>query len=187
MKFTSEDLLKAMGLKVGQTLKFNHGIFKLVVSNKKNIIVLQSEHKDIGLGILIDEEYEIIQPESTPTEDDYVTIIIDEDTKNAVNKKLNKEYATIAQYWDLTPTLTEDEKNKLKSLDKKWKWIVRDEWEDNIVLFTDKPCKCARHNEMGTWGIPTIGEYTEARNFNQLFKFIKWEDEPYSIEELLKE
>ena len=41
MKFTSEDLLKVMGLKVGQTLRFNRGIFKLVVSNKKNIIILQ--------------------------------------------------------------------------------------------------------------------------------------------------
>ena len=74
MKFTSEDLLKAMGLKVGQTLKFNHGIFKLVVGSKKNIIILQSEHRDIGLGILIDEEYEIIQPKLTLTEDEKVIL-----------------------------------------------------------------------------------------------------------------
>ena len=74
MKFTSEDLLKAMGLKVGQTLKFNHGIFKLVVGSKKNIIILQSEHRDIGLGILIDEDYEIIQPKPTLTEDEPYSI-----------------------------------------------------------------------------------------------------------------
>lgn len=73
-KFTSEDLLNAMGLKVGQTLKFNHGIFKLVVGSKKNIIILQSEHKDMGLGILIDEEYEIIQPKPTLTEETKIVL-----------------------------------------------------------------------------------------------------------------
>lgn len=155
MKFTSEDLLKAMGLKVGQTLKFNHGIFKLVVGSKKNIIKLQSEHKDIGLGILIDEEYEIIQPK---------------------------------------PTLTEDEKVKLRNLPKEWKWIVRNEWEDNLVLFTDKPIRRMPYRTSqeevdgeGEWVTLKGVEYTELRQYNHLFQFIKWEDEPYSIEELLKE
>ena len=155
MKFTSEDLLKAMGLKVGQTLKFNHGIFKLVVSNKKNIIVLQSEHKDIGLGILIDEECEIIQPK---------------------------------------PILTEDEKVILRNLDKKWKWIARNEWEDTLVLFTDKPIRRMPYRTSqeevdgdGEWVALKGVEYIELRQFNHLFQFIKWEDEPYSIKELLGE
>ena len=152
MKFTSEDLLKAMGLKVGQTLKFNHGIFKLVVGSKKNIIILKSEHKDIGLGILIDEEYTIIQPK---------------------------------------PTLIEDEKAILRNLPKEYKYVARDSYGKggNLVL-------CKEFPERNWVLIGGDGYWLENRNqfpcstlgiFNHLFQFIKWEDGPYSIEELLKE
>lgn len=151
MKFTSEDLLKAMGLKDGQTV---------CVDNTMNFLIYKRGDSDIC--------FENLRSHSVISADKFVEYILDFD------------YYIIQP----KPILTEDENNKLKDLNKKWKWIVRNEWEYNIALFTDKPNKCITHKEDGTWGIPMIGEYTEMREWNNLFQFIKWEDEPYSIEEL---
>ncbi len=76
--------------------------------------------------------------------------------------------------------LSDDEKTILRNIGKKYKWIARD-YDGNLCIYSIKPYK-------GT----EIWEYNEGysafRGFNHLFQFIKWsDDEPYSIEELLKD
>lgn len=76
--------------------------------------------------------------------------------------------------------LTDDEKAILRSLPKEYKWIARNvgDW---LCIYTNKP---TRDNIM--WNSCDGYKYW-IDIFNHLFQFIKWEDEePYSIEELLK-
>lgn len=77
--------------------------------------------------------------------------------------------------------LTEDERAILRNLDKEWKWIARDE-DGNLHIFSKKPEK-----EVDEWDVFGIMNYAIFYMFNDIFQFIKWEDdEPYNIEELLK-
>ena len=76
---------------------------------------------------------------------------------------------------------TEDEKIILRNLHKKYKYIARDK-NGSLYLYRQKPCR-AKENWINTNGI-----FTNLCVFGHLFQFIKWEDEePYNIEELLKE
>ena len=159
MIFTSEDLLKAMGLKEGDNVGFV-GVNNIFTITKNDGVYFPSgfclycEDKDFSISIttLLDFQYSIIQPK---------------------------------------PTLTEDEKVILRNLPKEYKWIVRDSYQKggNVYLFKDKP-------KRSFVIIGGDGYWTDDRNhfsttsliaFNHLFQSIKWEDEPYSIEELLKE
>ena len=94
--------------------------------------------------------------------------------------KVYKDYTLTELLWDRKekPKLNEDEKAILKVLlNEKYKWIARDK-NDWLYVYASKPKK----------GI-TIWENTGSpmMPFVHLFNFIKWEDEePYSIEELLK-
>lgn len=78
------------------------------------------------------------------------------------------------------PTLTEAEKIILGNIDKKYKYITRDE-DNDLYIFVDKPIK----DNCGMW---RGYSYKSINMFNSLFKFIEWtDDEPYLIEDLLKE
>ena len=93
--------------------------------------------------------------------------------------KVYKDYTCKELLWERkeTPKLTEDEKAILRNLPKEYKWIARDKngW---IFLYTNRPVKS------NFW----LNACESARLvFPHLFQFIKWEDEePYSIEDLLK-
>lgn len=77
------------------------------------------------------------------------------------------------------PKLTEDEKVVLRNIDKKYKWIARDE-DGTLGFHFVKP-----HKEAYFWSSLEANYVSDL--FPNLFQFIKWEDEePYSIEELLK-
>lgn len=104
------------------------------------------------------------------------------DIDNAVEfdiMKVYKDYTCKELLWERkeTPKLTEDEKVILRNLPKEYKWIARD-LSGMVYIFIEKPEK-----GQAIWygfGQPMIPFY-------HLFQFIKWEDEePYSIEELLK-
>ena len=93
--------------------------------------------------------------------------------------KVYKDYTLTELLWERkeTPKLTEDEKAILKNLPKEYKWIARDEsgW---IFLYKNEPLKIS---------ISWSGSMYTTLPFEHLFQFIKWEDdEPYSIEDLLK-
>ena len=93
--------------------------------------------------------------------------------------KVYKDYTCTELLWERKdePKLTEDEKVILRNLPKEYKWIARD-LSGIVYRFIERPEK-----GQAIWhgcGQPIIPFY-------HLFNFIKWEDEePYSIEELLK-
>ena len=77
------------------------------------------------------------------------------------------------------PKLTKDEKVVLRNIDKEYKWITRDE-DMTLSFHSVKP-----HKEAYFWS-SLEANYVD-NLFPNLFQFIEWEDdEPYSIEELLK-
>ena len=76
--------------------------------------------------------------------------------------------------------LTEDERVILRNLDKGYIYIARDGL-GNLIVFKEHPFRgeCA-------WLTEIIQNHDFLQVFNHLFKFIKWGDKPYNIEELLK-
>ena len=79
--------------------------------------------------------------------------------------------------------LTEDEKVILRNIDKRYRWIARDE-DGRLFVFADKPLPLViRWAACGDFNVPA-----ELDVFSHLFQSIKWGDEePYLIEDLLKE
>lgn len=77
--------------------------------------------------------------------------------------------------------LTEDEKVILRNIDKKYKWIARDEG-GSLYIYCDKPLKF-----LDMWNNKRNTGWAFLNVFAHLFQSIKWEDEePYLIEDLLK-
>ena len=94
--------------------------------------------------------------------------------------KVYKDYTCKELLWERKekPKLTEDEKAILSNIDKCVKYIARN-MDGSLLVYEDKPVKAREH-----WDCEFQVYYFP---FDLLFQFIKWEDEePYSIEELLK-
>lgn len=69
----------------------------------------------------------------------------------------------------------------LRNLPKKFKYIARDK-DEELYLYKAKPVRSE-----SIWNC-LDKNYIKLSVFNHMFKFIKWNDEePYNIEELLKE
>ena len=69
-------------------------------------------------------------------------------------------------------SFTEDEKVILRNVPEQYKWIARDEIDNQLYVYTDKPTKKNQERLSGTGS---------ARNFNvfkHLFQSIKLSDEP---------
>ena len=96
--------------------------------------------------------------------------------------KVYKNYTLTELLWERKePKLTEDEKVILRNIYKEYKWITRDE-EGYLTVHNVKPYKSPEF-----WVSESDIAWEYLVPFNNLFQFIKWEDEePYSIEELLK-
>jgi hypothetical protein len=77
------------------------------------------------------------------------------------------------------PKISDAERVILENVDKKYKWICRDNY--NIIYF----CRSEPRKSGNEWQCDNGGVALSI--FNHLFQFIKWEDEQaYNIEELLK-
>lgn len=78
---------------------------------------------------------------------------------------------------------SEDEKTILRNLDKKWKWIARDE-DGKLFLFTDKPKK-----DNNGWQLVNFKtSYASLNIFEFLFQSIQWtDDEPVEIAKVIGE
>lgn len=77
--------------------------------------------------------------------------------------------------------LSDDEKAILKNINKKYKWIVRNGFGDLDI------CDVKPYKGKMFW-LEDNGDMAEMNIFGHLFQFIEWsDDEPYSIEELLKD
>ena len=73
---------------------------------------------------------------------------------------------------------TDDELCILRNIDKKYKWIARDE-SGSLCIFDEKPKKS---EEM--WDNVICSDFIELNCYNHLFNSIKWEDEePIRIDE----
>ena len=106
------------------------------------------------------------------------------DIDNAVEfdiMKVYKDYTCKELLWERKEkklVISEDEKAILRNVPKHYKWIARD-IDGRLYIYASKPKK-----GLSIWldtGLPMI-------TFDHIFEFIKWEDdEPYSIEDLLKE
>ena len=66
---------------------------------------------------------------------------------------------------------TDDELCILRNIDKKYKWIARDE-SGSLCVFDEKPKKS---EEM--WDNVTYSDFIELNCYNSLFNSIQWEDE----------
>ena len=151
MKFTSEDLLKAMGLKAGDRVKLDRFNEELEIMCTKNGEFILKEKNQIFndtwiISNLMDCEVTILQPK---------------------------------------PTLTEDEKVILRNLPKDYKWIARDK-DGKLFTYKTKPEKMILDG-VYAYEDEVDEDYLTLKPIAHLFKLVKWEDEPYSIEELLKE
>ena len=76
---------------------------------------------------------------------------------------------------------SQDELCVLKNIDKKYKWIARDE-SGSLCIFDEKPKKS---EEM--WDNVTHSDFIELGCFNNLFNSINWEDEePIRIDDYVE-
>ena len=66
---------------------------------------------------------------------------------------------------------TDDELCVLKNIDKKYKWIARDRWEE-MWIYSDKPKKEDEQWNWNTYNFKPLNIFK-----NSLFTEIKWEDE----------
>ena len=99
--------------------------------------------------------------------------------------KIYKDYTLKIVLWKHKEkfALTKDEKAILSNM-RGYNWITRGK-NDCLCVHVSKPEKFEDY-----WRLPfsPLGFGTRLEVFDHLFKFIKWEDEePYSIEDLLKE
>ena len=79
-------------------------------------------------------------------------------------------------------TLTHEEYIILKNVPKDYKYLVRHDSGHNLWLFVNKPT----HEGFCVWIDREELDEAPFDLFNHLFQFVKWKDEPYEIEELIK-
>lgn len=161
MKFTQEDLLNAMGLKVGDTVSVTVRELRTPIVGKIDSEYSGYDFEFDRLGVFGEEE----------------AISLDEIIINGF------EYSVI------TPpkyTLTETEKNIVLAIDEKWKWIAVDKNGD-INLFNYKPVKLSRSFDYSPFD-NKIDEKLEDKvilHLVNILPFIQWSDEePVSLDEL---
>ena len=99
--------------------------------------------------------------------------------------KVYRDYTCKEVLWERKkkPELTDVEKAILKNyLSKGYKWIARDK-EDYIYVYITTPLTMSNT----LWISPYAYSYGCDITFERLFQFVKWEEGPYLIEELLEE
>lgn len=60
MKFTSEELMKAMGLKVGDRIKVKNRYYTIEINNLSGLPVYANDKKYLHIAYLLDKEIEIL-------------------------------------------------------------------------------------------------------------------------------
>ena len=155
-------------LKSGMTVKLRNGNVYLVVND-----FLTREHGYMPLGSCKEDltalgncEYDVVEVYQSSAGKAFSYLI---DVSSYGMKLLWKRQEL--------PKLSTAERVILENIDKLYKWIARDS-DDALYVYTGKPTKYSSY-----WN----GYELILGGFPKLFTFVKWEDEqPYSIEELLK-
>ena len=163
-------------LKSSMTVKLRDGDVYLVVgdllSNQNEFENLQYYRND--LTNMNGNSYDIVEVHQ------YYNPIYGNGANN-LTTLLNLEHTAMKLLWKRQelPKLSSAERVILENLDKRYKWIARDKSE-RLFAYHGIPNKDTTFwYSLEAWDIQL--------RFPNLFKFVKWEDEqPYSIEELLK-
>lgn len=82
-RFTQEDLLNAMGLKLGDKVKIQDAIVEITKRDSGMIVIKHSNDTQFKITALIDEDYSVVpQPKYTLTETEkHIVLAIDEKLK----------------------------------------------------------------------------------------------------------
>lgn len=106
---------------------------------------------------------------------------IDDSNRESDIVKVYKDYTLKELLWERKEPikLTEDEKVILRNLNKRFKYIVKDN-DNDLYLYQEEPRKA----NYGRW--INDNDYESFIAYNHLFKFMT-SDKPYLIEDLLKE
>ena len=114
--------------------------------------------------------------------DDNLNLDVPEITNGSLDiMRIYKDYTCKEVLWERKEKqiLTDVERIILENIDKNYKWIARDK-NGRLYIHQNKPFKYSEF-----WSDDNCRRDFP---FDNLFQFIQWEDEePYSIEELLKE
>ena len=131
------------------------------------------------LGVEEGEEFKIKGYEYTYIIKKQFLYILNEDRYShlEVNDLINKEIIKLPKKKEFT----DDELCILRNIDKKYKWIARDE-SGSLCIFDEKPKKS---EEM--WDNVTHSDFIELNCYNSLFNSIQWEDEePIRIDDYVE-
>lgn len=154
-----------MKLEIGNVIELRNG-YKFLYHCCGGAFSLDGKLTCPDLSKAFDENYENIDPSG---DYDIIRIYSDYTLKIVLWKRKEEQ------------KLTEDEKAILRNIDKKYKYIARDD-SDNLFIHNTKPKK-----DGWEWSSDN-GVYRSLIMFNHLFQFIKWEDEePYLISDLLED
>lgn len=175
MKFTLNDL------KIGQVVETRGGLLYVVTGDDTNIYFMSYNNCFVKE---IRKMFDINLKNNLLSNDDIVKVykIISPFCLSMLNRYLilqKEEYLELLWERKKEIKLTDDEKAILRNLPKKYKWITRDK-DCTLCLHEDKPCKLGE-----VWCSNCFMLFSIYEN---LFQFIKWEnEEPCNIEELIKE
>lgn len=172
--------MKKQDLKPGMVLKLKSGDFYLIADYSYVLVNLKGGHFNSGL----------IHSNGV----EYVSDLFIRDFNDVL--KVYSDYTCSNLLWErkVKPSFIIDEINLLRFIqryhDRKYdyEWIARDE-DGELYVYVNRPEKSDDHwrNNHHLGDLEPIGAANPLRPFNDMFKFIKWEDEePYSISELLK-
>lgn len=91
------------------------------------------------------------------------------------DKKLDSVWISekcLEPYTEPRWTFTDDEKTILRNLPDEYKWIARDDFNNEINIYDTKPTKYGYH-----WNNEAFAKSLRLLGFNHLFQSIKWNDE----------
>lgn len=162
--------MKKSDLRAGMVVELRLGRKFLVLNFN---LIYPNSREEIVKYINLDGESYI---SNSNVEDDLTSNVV----KECDIMKVYSDYTLKELLWERKKIkLTEDEKVILRNIDKKYKYIARDE-SQKLYLYKTKPIKSET-----IWRV-CDEDYYDFKLFEHLFQFINWEDEePCLIKELL--
>ena len=146
------DLCKLLGVEEGEEFKIEYN------DGIKDVLIFKIIQNNLYSRLSKDNTYSLSRLE----------INIIKQIKNIIKLPKKKEFS-------------DDELCILRNIDKKYKWIARDE-SRSLCIFDEKPKKS---EEM--WDNVTHSDFIELNCYNSLFNSIQWEDEePIRIDDYVE-
>ena len=176
MEFKVGDRVRYIGMIHDSFLKNKLGEVKETNNRIYNLVRFYLGNDDTIDMYMADRDLELIE------ENKKITLEQLEQRIEKLEKEVFKPIVMHDKPEETKPSLlTEDERVILRNMNKDFKWIFRD-IVNNLIIQKKKP-KIVKHrnNDFNLEGV-----YVHLYCYKHLFKFIKFDDEPYNIEEILK-